>query len=144
MKIEMEFDFSDEVPKIYIDGEQLCVSAYSKAYGVSGFAFSVDANYPIKESSVSTPFPVSGLSFGIAIDRAKKGHKIQRAGWNGNGQYVQLATCISYTDPAGAVVNAEHKAIGNQALAFVGTSGVQLGWLASQADMLADDWRIIG
>ena len=23
---------------------------------------------------------------------------------------------------------------------FVGTSGVQMGWLASQADMLADDW----
>lgn len=31
-------------------------------------------------------------------------------------------------------------AIGNQAIAFVGTSGVQLGWLASQADMLAEDW----
>ncbi len=30
------------------------------------------------------------------------------------------------------------------ALAFVGTSGVQLGWLASQADMLADDWVIVG
>ena len=34
--------------------------------------------------------------------------------------------------------------IGNKALAFVGTSGVQLGWLASQADMLADDWMIVG
>ena len=34
----------------------------------------------------------------------------------------------------------EHDAIGNQAIAFVGTSGVQLGWLASQADMLAEDW----
>lgn len=33
--------------------------------------------------------------------------------------------------------------IGNKALAFVGTSGVQMGWLASQADMLADDWRIV-
>ena len=30
-----------------------------------------------------------------------------------------------------------------QALAFVGTSGVQMGWLASQADMLADDWEIV-
>ena len=35
---------------------------------------------------------------------------------------------------------AEHDAIGNQAIAFVGTSGVQMGWLASQADMLAEDW----
>jgi hypothetical protein len=37
-------------------------------------------------------------------------------------------------------VNCEHDAIGNMAVAFVGTSGVQMGWLASQADMLADDW----
>lgn len=28
----------------------------------------------------------------------------------------------------------------NMAVAFVGTSGVQMGWLASQADMLAEDW----
>jgi hypothetical protein len=87
--------------------------------------------------------PTDNLNFGLAIEAVKKGKKISRAGWNGKGQYVQLATCISYTDPAGAVVNAEHKAIGNQALAFVGTSGVQLGWLASQADMLADDWTIV-
>ena len=85
-----------------------------------------------------------GLPFGLAIEAAKKGNRIARTGWNGKGQYVQLATCISYTDPCGAVVNAEHNAIGNQAFAFVGTSGVQLGWLASQADMLADDWHIVG
>lgn len=38
------------------------------------------------------------------------------------------------------IANCEHDAIGNMAIAFVGTSGVQMGWLASQADMLADDW----
>lgn len=32
---------------------------------------------------------------------------------------------------------------GNKALAFVGTSGVQIGWLASQSDMLATDWEIV-
>lgn len=36
--------------------------------------------------------------------------------------------------------NCEHEAIGNRAIAFIGTSGVQMGWLASQADMLANDW----
>jgi hypothetical protein len=35
------------------------------------------------------------------------------------------------------------EAIGNKAIAFCGTSGVQMGWLASQADMLADDWMIV-
>ena len=83
------------------------------------------------------------MSFGLAIEAAKKGHKIQREGWNGKGQYVELATCISYKNASGEAVNVNHDAIGNAALAFVGTSGVQLGWLASQADMLADDWRIV-
>lgn len=42
-----------------------------------------------------------------------------------------------------AAYRAEHAAIGNKAIAFCGTSGVQMGWLASQADMLADDWEIV-
>ena len=88
--------------------------------------------------------PADALPFGLAIEAAKKGHKISRRGWNGKDQYVELATAISYQSAGGTVVNAEHSTIGNQALAFVGTSGVQLGWLASQADMLADDWEIVG
>ena len=83
------------------------------------------------------------MSFGLAIEAVKAGHKIQREGWNGKGQYVELATCISYKNASSEVVNVNHDAIGNAALAFVGTSGVQIGWLASQADMLADDWRIV-
>lgn len=39
------------------------------------------------------------------------------------------------------IVNCEHDAIGNMAIAFCGTSGVQMGWLASQADMLSEDWK---
>lgn len=86
----------------------------------------------------------SGMSFGLAIEAAKMGKKIARAGWNGKNQYVELASCISYKNGAGEIVNVGHDAIGNKALAFVGTSGVQMGWLASQADMLADDWKILG
>lgn len=83
------------------------------------------------------------MNFGLAIEAAKKGKKIARAGWNGKNQYVELATCISYRNAAGEDINVNHDAIGNKALAFVGTSGVQMGWLASQADMLADDWQIV-
>ena len=81
------------------------------------------------------------MTFGKAIEMVKLGYRISREGWNGKKQYVELATNISYKNPGGEVVNADHDAIGNQALAFVGTSGVQLGWLASQADMLAEDWE---
>ena len=62
---------------------------------------------------------------------------------NGKNQYIELATNISYKNTNNETINAEHQAIGNKAIAFVGTSGVQLGWLASQADMLAEDWVIV-
>lgn len=80
------------------------------------------------------------FSFGEAIGYMKRGMKVARKGWNGKKQYIQLATGISYKTADGDIVNCEHDAIGNMAIAFVGTSGVQMGWLASQADMLADDW----
>lgn len=82
------------------------------------------------------------MTFGEAINKVKEGAKIARKGWNGKNQYVELATRISYMNVRGKVVNCEHEAIGNKALAFVGTSGVQIGWLASQADMLANDWEV--
>lgn len=50
---------------------------------------------------------------------------------------------ISYKSVDEEIVNCEHDAIGNKAIAFVGTSGVQMGWLASQADMLAGDWGVV-
>lgn len=80
------------------------------------------------------------FSFGEAIKYLKRGMKVARKGWNGKKQYIQLATGISYKTTDEEIVNCEHDAIGNKAIAFVGTSGVQMGWLASQADMLAEDW----
>ena len=86
---------------------------------------------------------IATFHFGEAIKYLKRGFKVARKGWNGKNQYVELAACISYKNNAGEVVNVEHQNIGNKALAFVGTSGVQMGWLASQADMLADDWVFV-
>lgn len=86
---------------------------------------------------------MAAFSFSDAIRYMKRGLKVARAGWNGKSQYIELASNISYKNAAGEIVNCEHDAIGNQAVAFVGTSGVQIGWLASQADMLAEDWRIV-
>ena len=87
--------------------------------------------------------PIDGMNFGLAIEAMKKGKKCRRAGWNGKNPHIELASAISYTSPEGVIVNAEHDAIGNKAIAFCGTSGIQMGWLASQADMLADDWEIV-
>ncbi len=83
-----------------------------------------------------------GVDFGTAIKLMKLGTKMCREGWNGKEQYIELATNISYMNADGDIVNTDHDAIGNKAIAFVGTSGVQMGWLASQSDMLAEDWCI--
>ena len=115
-----------------------CESGYKVVYPPDGYE-SWSPKAVFEEAYRET----RGMPFGLAIEAAKKGKKIARAGWNGKNQYVELATRISYERADGEIVNALHFNIGNQALAFVGTSGVQMGWLASQADMLADDWRIM-
>lgn len=80
------------------------------------------------------------MNFGKAIEQMKAGKNVARQGRNGKGQYIELASNISYVNAGGNIVNCEHDAIGNKAIAFVGTSGVQMGWLASQADC----WQRIG
>lgn len=94
-----------------------------------------------------TNCPVLGgeatFGFGDAIKYVKRGLKVKRKGWNGKNQYIQLATEISYKTADKTIVNCDHEAIGNKAVAFVGTPGVQMGWLASQADMLAEDWMFV-
>lgn len=80
------------------------------------------------------------FDFGEAIRRMKEGTRVARKGWNGKGQYIMLAINIDYTNLDGKYFHAHHSDIGSKAIAFVGTRGTQIGWLASQADMLADDW----
>lgn len=87
--------------------------------------------------------PAISMTFGDAIEAMKNGKRVARHGWNGKNQYVELASCVSYKNNSSEIVNVDHQNIGNKALAFVGTSGVQLGWLASQADMLAEDWFVV-
>ena len=87
--------------------------------------------------------PAKGMNFGLALEAAKKGHRIARAGWNGKGQWVELGKNLYYQHEDGEFQQAAHEDIGSQALVFCGTRGRQVGWLASQSDMLADDWRIL-
>lgn len=86
---------------------------------------------------------MANMTFSTALEALKCGKRVQREGWNGKNQYIELATNVSYVDPDGNVVNVNHEQMGNMAIAFVGTSGVQLGWLASQSDMLSEDWQVI-
>lgn len=87
---------------------------------------------------------IATFHFGEAIKYLKRGLKVKRLGWNGKNQYVELGYDFAYTAPGDIPVRpVQHLDIGSQALVFVGTRGRQVGWLASQADMLADDWCIV-
>ena len=83
------------------------------------------------------------MNFDEALNAVKNGKKAKRSGWNGKDQFIELATNVSFVRPNGEVVNVNHKDMGNEAIAFHGTSGIQLGWLASQSDMLSEDWEVI-
>lgn len=78
------------------------------------------------------------MNFGEAIDHAKNGCRIAREGWNGKGMYVFLDD-VGYEPP--------ERLSGLPVLPFfvMKTAGDQLlpGWLASQSDMLADDWKVV-
>lgn len=89
-----------------------------------------------------------GLTFGEAIEALKTGSKVARAGWNGKGMWLVLVP--------GSAVNelrdgsAYHEAGLRGAITInphidmkTATGGMQPGWLASQTDMLADDWQIL-
>lgn len=95
--------------------------------------------------------PCDGMTFGEAVEAMKRGAKVSRLGWNGKGMYIwvmpgsTVRDCNQITDPHLAVID---KAEGE--IRFLGsirmrtaTGDVLTGWLASQTDMLAEDWAVV-
>lgn len=90
--------------------------------------------------------PITGMSFGHALVALKSGLRVARQGWNGKNQFVYL---IKGTDLQDVLKYGYGEYMGEptiqSALAIKTSAGqIQVGWLASQTDMLADDWIIIG
>ncbi len=89
------------------------------------------------------------MDFSEALDAVKDGSKITREGWNGAGQYVVLQpgypdgipinsnTARATGIPEGTVCKfAPYLMLRNAQCVFV-------PWLASQGDLLAEDWEIV-
>lgn len=75
------------------------------------------------------------MNFGQAIEALKDGNKVSRAGWNGKCMW------LCYIHPGNAMLHGfdMQPCIGMK----TADSKMQPGWLASQADMLAEDWDIV-
>jgi hypothetical protein len=80
------------------------------------------------------------MDFGIALQYLKQGHKVARKGWNGKGIFIKLQRPDEYSKMTHPYI-------------FIDTTGLQtdnphapksrVPWLASQTDMLAEDWQVI-
>ncbi|UIY58103.1 DUF2829 domain-containing protein [Burkholderia cepacia] len=87
----------------------------------------------------------SGIPFGLAIEAMKKGMRVARAGWNGKGMWLAMVTGSNWGIGGTAPYDypdAPHVAH----LDFIGMKTADnkfVPWLASQTDMLADDWSIV-
>jgi len=87
-----------------------------------------------------------GLSFGLAIEALKKGKRVARTGWNGKGMFLFLVPGSRFTVNRAPLLGIypESTQIDYHAHIDMKTAqGYVVPWLASQADMLADDWTLV-
>lgn len=88
--------------------------------------------------------PINGMTFGQAIEAMKKGYKTARKGWNGKNMFIFLADTIEFHTEADLSAFQENQFnVCNSIVMKTTQSDFIVGWLASQTDMLAEDWMII-
>ena len=72
-----------------------------------------------------------GKSFGEAISELKKGNKVTRKGWNGKNMWLGLQ------------VPDAHSKMTLPYIYMKTADNNQVPWLASQTDMLSEDWEVV-
>ncbi len=93
----------------------------------------------------------TGRSFGTAIEHIKAGGRARRAGWNGKDMWISYGAGREVA--VGSFWNAHTRkfAMENGGIAEVlpyilfktADNKILMGWLASQTDMLAEDWELL-
>lgn len=84
------------------------------------------------------------MNFSEALDLIKQGKKLARSGWNGKGMFLYHVPANEYA----AVTDVAKKEFGEKVPygAYIAMKTAQnnvVPWLASQTDLLADDWEIV-
>ena len=69
--------------------------------------------------------------FGWAIQQLKAGRRVARSGWNGKGMWLALQ------------VPDENSKMGLPYIYMKTIQGLFVPWLASQTDMLSEDWDLV-
>jgi hypothetical protein len=76
------------------------------------------------------------MDFGDAIRALKAGKHVARSGWNGKGMWLDLQRPDENSKMTLPYVYLNYPADA------ANTPGARVPWLASQTDMLAEDWEI--
>jgi hypothetical protein len=98
----------------------------------------------VERSKLPDVNPTTNLNFGQAIQAAKDGKRVCRTGWNGKSMFLYHVPANSY--PA---VTEQAKAYFGETVpygAYIAMKTAQenvVPWLASQTDILAEDWEIL-
>jgi hypothetical protein len=82
--------------------------------------------------------PTTGLTFGMAIEALKSGKRVARSGWNGKGMWLHLIPSSHWETTRGLELL--------DSLPWIGMKTVDdkfVPWLASQTDVLAEDWTVV-
>ncbi|MDC7250471.1 MAG: DUF2829 domain-containing protein [Sphaerochaetaceae bacterium] len=99
---------------------------------------------------------LDSMTFGLAIEAMKNGHRVARRGWNGKNMFIVYMSPLylppyNTADTFRKVNDRTSKWIGEDTpldsqgyfAMFTANQKWQPGWLASQNDMLADDWEVL-
>ena len=86
------------------------------------------------------------MDFGQALTALKAGKKVARSGWNGKGMFLFLVpgSQFAVNRPPLNTIYPEGTIIDYHAHIDMKTAqGYIVPWLASQSDVLAEDWEIV-
>ena len=86
------------------------------------------------------------MNFGKVIEALKQGKKVTRAGWNGKGMFLYYVSEGKYPakmEVAKEIADEDGLVSYGAYIAMKTAHGNVVPWLASQTDMLSEDWEII-
>ena len=92
---------------------------------------------------------VKSLDFGMALIALKRGECVARRGWNGKGMFLTLQSGSTVDGDDMCNEGAKNYYSGCKCniaphIDMKAADGTYVvGWLASQTDMLAEDWEIV-
>ena len=86
------------------------------------------------------------MNFGNAIEALKEGKRVARAGWNGKGMFLFLVPGINFIvnrEPLLSIMGEGAQITYRPHIDMKDAEGKVVPWLASQTDMLAEDWQVV-